>query len=111
MCIIRRHIGVNNIPFAVRKEKDGKKNTQRNIISLNGFRNAEDREMGNNVSWLTTVPATDVNFKDRLQYATVEEIKESLSVLAGKEEKGNKSRIAALSRELRKRERARSKEK
>lgn len=58
--------------------------------------------MSNNISWLTTVPATDMNFKNHLQYATVEEIKEALSIMNGKE--GNASRIAALSRELRKRE-------
>ncbi|EOS68789.1 hypothetical protein C818_02664 [Lachnospiraceae bacterium MD308] len=67
--------------------------------------------MNNNISWLTTVPATDINFKSHLQHATVEEIKEALFVLAEKEEKGNKSRVTALSRELRKRERAESKEK
>lgn len=60
--------------------------------------------MGSNISWLTTVPATDMNFKNHLQYATVEEIKEALSIMAGKGEKGNASRIEALSRELRKRE-------
>lgn len=58
--------------------------------------------MSNNISWLTTVPATDMNFKNHLQYATVEEIKEALSIMNGKE--GNASRIAALSRELQKRE-------
>ncbi len=58
--------------------------------------------MGSNISWLTTVPATDMNFKNHLQYATVEEIKEALSIMNGKE--GNASRIAALSRELRKRD-------
>lgn len=26
--------------------------------------------MGSNISWLTTVPATDMNFKNHLQYAT-----------------------------------------
>jgi hypothetical protein len=62
----------------------------------------EDREMGSNISWLTTVPATDMNFKNHLQYATVEEIKEALSIMNGKE--GNASRIASLSRELRKRD-------
>ena len=58
--------------------------------------------MGSNISWLMTVPATDMNFKNHLQYATVEEIKEALSIMNGKE--GNASRIAALSRELRKRD-------
>lgn len=56
-----------------------------------------------NIKWLTTVPASDGNFKSHLQTATVDEIKEALSVMTGKGEKGNASRIAALSRELRKR--------
>ncbi len=60
--------------------------------------------MGSNISWLMTVPATDMNFKNHLQYATAEEIKEALSIMTGKGEKGNASRIAALSRELRKRD-------
>ena len=60
--------------------------------------------MSNNISWLTTVPATDMNFKSHLGYATVEEIKESISILTGKGEKGNVSRIKALERELRKRD-------
>lgn len=60
-------------------------------------------EMGNNIGWLTTVPATDMNFKLHLGYATVEEIKESISILTGKGEKRNVSRIKALEMELRKR--------
>ena len=60
--------------------------------------------MGSNISWLTTVPASDLNFKNHMQRATVEEIKEALSIMTGNGEKGNASRIAALSRELRKRE-------
>ena len=60
--------------------------------------------MGSNISWLMTVPATDMNFKNHRQYATAEEIKEALSIMTGKGEKGNASRIAALSRELRKRD-------
>lgn len=60
----------------------------------------------NNINWLTTVPATDGNFKCHLQSATIKEIHDALIILAGQEEKGNATRIAALSRELRKRERA-----
>lgn len=60
--------------------------------------------MSDNVRWLTTVPATDVNFKGHLKTATTEEIKEALSIITGKGEKGNVSRIAALSKELRKRD-------
>lgn len=62
--------------------------------------------MNDNVGWLTTVPASDCNFKSHLQTATVEEIKEALSIMTGKGERGNATRIAALSRELRKRERS-----
>ncbi len=40
-------------------------------------------------------------------YATVEEIKESISILTGKGEKWNVSRIKALERELRKRDKKR----
>lgn len=57
-----------------------------------------------NVKWLTSVPATDGNFKCHLKAATTEEIKEALSKLKASGEKGCVSRISALSRELRKRE-------
>lgn len=60
--------------------------------------------MTDNIKWLTTVPVTDCNFKNRLQSATIEEIKEALSIMTGTGAKGNASRISALSRELRKRE-------
>lgn len=60
--------------------------------------------MTDNIKWLTTVPATDCNFKSHLQIATIDEIKEALSIMTGTGEKGNASRISALSRELRKRE-------
>lgn len=60
--------------------------------------------MNENIQWLTTIPATDGNFKSHLEKATTEEIKEALSTMTGKGEKGNASRISALSRELRKRE-------
>ena len=54
-----------------------------------------------NIGWLTTVPASDCNFKVRLQTATVEEIKIAISMLDGV--KGNKVKTAALERELRRR--------
>lgn len=64
-----------------------------------------------NIGWLTTVPSTDINFKGALKRATDDEIRESLRImdvqyrlLTGKPI-GNKTRIAALERELRKRER------
>lgn len=56
-----------------------------------------------NVRWLTTVPATDLNFKNHLKKATTEEIKEALSVLKANGENGYISKISALSRELRRR--------
>lgn len=59
--------------------------------------------MSENTRWLTTVPSSDGNFKSHLQSATEEEIHEALHIMAGKGEKGNVSRIAACSRELRKR--------
>lgn len=59
--------------------------------------------MSNHLVWLTSVPASDGNFKSHLKMASVDEIKEALSIMTGKGEKGNASRIAALSRELRKR--------
>lgn len=58
-----------------------------------------------NISWLTTVPATDGNFKSHLKSATLEELKEAVSIMMGKGEKGNASRINAITREIRRRER------
>lgn len=58
-----------------------------------------------NTGWLTTVPATDINFRNHLKVATMEEIKEALSILKSNGEKGCVSKISALERELRKRER------
>lgn len=58
-----------------------------------------------NISWLTSVPSADLNFKNHLKAATTEEIKEALSILKAKGEKGCVSKISALSRELRKRNR------
>lgn len=59
-----------------------------------------------NIKWLTTVPATDMNFRSHLYMATDEEIEWSINIMLGK--KGNASRIKALQRELRKRARERS---
>lgn len=59
--------------------------------------------MNENIKWFTSVPATDGNFKWHLKVAKTEEIREALSTMTGKGEKGNASRIAALSRELRRR--------
>lgn len=54
-----------------------------------------------NISWLTTVPASDCNFKLHLGYATVEEIEQALDICR-KQEK-SKSKITALERELKRR--------
>lgn len=59
--------------------------------------------MNENIRWLTSVPATDGNFKCHLKAATTEEIKEALSILKANGEKGCVSKISALSRELRRR--------
>lgn len=59
--------------------------------------------MESNIKWLTSVPATDGNFKSHLKAATTEEIEEALSILKANGEKGCISKISALSRELRKR--------
>lgn len=59
--------------------------------------------MNENIRWLTTVPATDLNFKNHLKTVTTEEIKEALSILKANGEKGCISKISALSRELRRR--------
>lgn len=56
--------------------------------------------MTDNIKWLTTVPATDCNFKSHLQSAMIEEIEEALSIMTGAGTKGNAFRIAVLSREL-----------
>lgn len=63
--------------------------------------------MSLNISWLMTTPCTDCNFKSALQRATVEEIKETIRNLDGKN--GVKTKIAALERELRKREKEKPK--
>lgn len=57
-----------------------------------------------NIKWLTSVPATDGNFKCHLKTATTEEIKKALSMLKASGEKRCVSKISALSRELRKRD-------
>ena len=68
-----------------------------------------EKMSGNNVSWLTKCPASDLNFKLHLKYATIEEIETALTIMTGKGERGNTSRIAACSKELRKRTRQKGK--
>lgn len=66
--------------------------------------------MSDNIKWLTSVPATDGNFKCHLKAATTEEIEESLSVLKANGKKGCVSKISALSRELRRRSKLKGEE-
>ena len=63
-----------------------------------------------NIKWLTSVPATDGNFKCHLKAATAEEIKDALSILKANGEKGCVSKISTLSRELRKRDKEKGEE-
>ena len=53
-------------------------------------------------AWLYGTPSSDGNFKGALQRATAEELQE---VLAALPEAGNKTKIAAIQREIRERER------
>ena len=53
-----------------------------------------------NASWLYSCPCGDGNFKIHLKSATNEEIRQVIAELS---EKGNKSKISALQRELKKR--------
>lgn len=59
-------------------------------------------ERNSNQSWLYGTPPGDINFKGALKSATVEELQEVLTALP---EAGNKTKIAAIQREIRKRER------
>ena len=59
-------------------------------------------EPNSNQSWLYGTPSSDGNFKMALRRATVEELQE---VIAALPEVGNKTKIAAIQREIRKRER------
>ncbi len=65
----------------------------------------------NHVKLLITVPATNENCKSHLQTATVKEIKEALLIMdtSGMMVWGNATRIAALKRELRKRNKQKQK--
>lgn len=60
--------------------------------------------MTRNVIALTTIPTNDCNFISALKkYATTEEIYEAAEIMR-KSPQGNKSRICACERELRRRE-------
>ena len=56
-----------------------------------------------NIGWLTTTPATDLNFKNALLRAEDYEIMDAIKAMEGKN--NVKTKITALERELRKRER------
>ena len=58
-----------------------------------------------NISWLTTTPASYINFKSALSTAEDWEIKSAIKTIEGKE--NVKTKIAALERKLRKREKTR----
>jgi hypothetical protein len=60
-------------------------------------------EQGTHKSWLLTCPCGDGNFKAHLKEATVSDIEEVLGELC---EKGNKSKIAVLKAELKRRRKA-----
>lgn len=55
------------------------------------------------LSWLTTVPVSDVNFKGNLESATADEIREALNRTRGKT--GHTTRTKTLERRLRNLER------
>lgn len=59
-----------------------------------------------NTKWLTTVPATDINFISHLHMSVDEEIE--WAIIRMNKKKRNASRIKALQKELRKRARERS---
>ena len=39
--------------------------------------------MNNNVNWLVTCPSNDGNFKNHLEYASAEEVREALEIITG----------------------------
>lgn len=51
---------------------------------------------------LSSLPATDLNFTSCLKIATTEQIEKAIEIM-GQKETGNKSRITACKRELKKR--------
>ncbi len=69
---------------------------KRRIANLE--KNKEDANLGSNVSWLTTVPAADDNFKNHLKQATADEIRAALEVLRNKPK--SKAKIKALESRL-----------
>ena len=57
-------------------------------------------EKNSHASWLYSCPCSDGNFKNHLENATNEEIRKVIAELS---EKGNKSKILTLQRELKRR--------
>lgn len=58
-----------------------------------------------NVKWLTSAPPNDMNFVLHLQYASENEIMEAISAVEKSGGK-NKTKLSALNRELKKRQKA-----
>ena len=56
--------------------------------------------MNNNVNWLVTCPSNDGNFKNHLEYASAEEVREALEIITGQRNTKTKEKIlrAALKR-------------
>lgn len=59
------------------------------------------------ISWITTVPASDINFIRRLREASDFEIYEAIKIMTGQGKRGNAKRIAACKKEIGKREKER----
>lgn len=58
--------------------------------------------MNNCLEWLTTCPASDINFKSNLKRATVAEVREALKIIEGKP--GTKTKEKLLRAALKKKE-------
>lgn len=61
----------------------------------------------NNINWLTSVPSNDINFLTSLKNASEEEICKAISLVEMKGGK-NKTKLAALCRELKRRQKVRN---
>lgn len=59
--------------------------------------------MNNNVNWLVTCPSNDGNFKNHLEYASAEEVREALEIITGQRNTKTKEKIlrAVLKRKAR----------
>ena len=56
--------------------------------------------MNNNANWLVMCPSNDGNFKNHLEYASAEEVREALHIIIGQHNTKTKEKIlrAALKR-------------